>query len=154
MTKSPHGTEYVNAQVSELKVVIDKYAEEIANSLPETGLVYFHTFYDPSGKGMFCVWIVGNGVDQEGKHSFTLGVHGGVNNGSGFSRTVRLKVKPVVLPAQIVTIQRDLEWDNYYFPEGHGSITVTLSTSGHLSINVVNPHGRMPRSEHNYTHEQ
>lgn len=136
----------MNAQTEELRFLIDKLAGEI--HAPETGLLFLKTFRDPSGSGFFTVWIIRNGAN-----SFTLGVHGGVNNGSGFSRTVDTKIGELAHPSATVTITRNLMWDNYYFPEGHGTITVSLSTTGNLTINVSNPHGRISRSEQNYTHE-
>lgn len=140
MNKSATGTEYVNAQMKELKLLIDKLASEI--HAPSTGLVFTKLFTgryafiqanlitDEYNGGVRCRLQV-RGGEWNGYRSYgdtTVDYHG--------SMSISENVVPEGLrPSENMSISGDTYWRTG--TTGGGTVNMSLSTGGNLSVTVT-----------------
>lgn len=121
-SKSATGTEYVNAQVEELKEIIDEYAEKIADmsSGAMLGLIWYHVFQGPGGAVV--AYITGDGYKHyydseagEWKDGYMYTLHGsvGFNGDGGWSDSVDSGIIDVTKPEKTVEAPFTPSWYDY-----------------------------------------
>ena len=160
---SSTGTEYVNAQVEELKETIDDYADKISQMTSGAvyGMVYMGLFPSPDGSGVVAVHIVGEKgtwsvvVDGARKYygaRYTLYLAAGCNSTGGYSRTVDTGIPEAVRPDDTVTARGTTSWYDYS-PERH--VVAELKPSGRLTLTVDDDaDGQTSPSMYYYKNEQ
>lgn len=159
--KAAKGTEYVNAQVEELKETIDGYADKISkmSSGAIQGMVYHTVVLDPYNCGLIAVSIQGDRKrvwDSEleeyvMRNRYYLRASGGLNRCGAWEKTINTGIIDAVTPFETVTFRAQPSWFDYS-PDVH--VYVSLSPAGRLHISVEDgPSGQFNSGTY-YFHDQ